>query len=176
MPENNMFTINELYRMLNVWSQRVRHTARGIEHFHGAEHTLLAYLSLDLLMEDDGFVLLIAAGRGEHALSAGLANELRRWGVQNTPDIIDRARALFQQHGAAIRAAAKRGDNIEQLRAQFPQFDELDADYCIVCEEDFSTICSYVRRHPADFAGLAAAAGQVNSPLPPLQPENLFPA
>ncbi|OAM28355.1 MULTISPECIES: DUF4375 domain-containing protein [Eikenella] len=176
MPQHNMFTINELYRMLNVWSQRVRHTARGIEHFTAAEHALLAYLSLDLIMEDDGLVQLIAASRAEHALSAQLAETLRRWGVQDTPDIIDRARTLYQQHGAAIRAAAERNGNIEELRAQFPQFDPLDADYCIACEEDFCTICSYVRRHPADFAQLAAAAGQVNSPLPPVQPASLFPA
>lgn len=176
MPENNMFTINELYRMLNVWSQRVRHTAQGIDRFQGAEHTLLAYLSLDLLMEEDGFVLLIASGRGEHALSEQLAQALRRWGVQDTPAVIDRARALYRQHGAAIQEAAAHGDDIETLRARFPQFDELDADYCVVCEEDFSTLCSYVRRHPADFAGLAAAAGEVGSPFPSLQPSSLLPA
>ena len=167
MPDN-MMTINQMYRMLNVWTHRIRHSDRFIERYSDAQRALLAYLSLDLLMEDDGFVLLIADGRGEHALAPETAEYLRQWGVRDTPDIIDRARTLYQQHGEAIQAAARNGSSIEELRAQFPQFDELDADYCLVCEDDFCTVCPYVRRHPAEFAELTAAAGEIGSPMPPL--------
>ena len=167
MPDN-MMTINQMYRMLNVWTHRIRHSDHFIERYSGAQRALLAYLSLDLLMEDDGFVLLIADGRGEHALSPETAEYLRQWGVHDTPDIIDRARTLYQQHGAAIQAAAQNGSSIEELRTQFPQFDELDADYCLVSEDDFCTVCPYVRRHPAEFAELTAAAGEIGSPMPPL--------
>ena len=165
---DNMMTINQMYRMLNVWTHRIRHSDRFIERYSSAQRALLAYLSLDLLMEDDGFVLLIADGRGEHALAPETAEYLRQWGVRDTPDIIDRARTLYQQHGEAIQAAARNGSSIEELRAQFPQFDELDADYCLVCEDDFCTVCPYVRRHPAEFAELTAAAGEIGSPMPPL--------
>ena len=165
---NNMMTINQMYRMLHVWTHRIRHSDRFIERYSGSQRALLAYLSLDLLMEDDGFVLLIADGRGEHALAPETAEYLRQWGVRDTPDIIDRARTLYQQHGAAIQAAAQNGSSIEELRAQFPQFDELDADYCLVSEDDFCTVCPYVRRHPAEFAELTAAAGEIGSPMPPL--------
>lgn len=165
---DNMMTINQMYRMLNVWTHRIRHSDRFIERYSDAQRALLAYLSLDLLMEDDGFVLLIADGRGEHALAPETAEYLRQWGVRDTPDIIDRARTLYQQHGEAIQAAARNGSSIEELRAQFPQFDELDADYCLVCEDDFCTVCPYVRRHPAEFAELTAAAGEIGSPMPPL--------
>ena len=165
---NNMMTINQMYRMLHVWTHRIRHSDRFIERYSSAQRALLAYLSLDLLMEDDGFVLLIADGRGEHALAPETAEYLRQWGVRDTPDIIDRARILYQQHGEAIQAAARNGSSIEELRAQFPQFDELDADYCLVCEDDFCTVCPYVRRHPAEFAELTAAAGEIGSPMPPL--------
>lgn len=165
---NNMMTINQMYRMLHVWTHRIRHSDRFIERYSGSQRALLAYLSLDLLMEDDGFVLLIADGRGEHALSHETAEYLRQWGVCDTPNIIDRARALYQQHGAAIQAAARNGSSIEELRAQFPQFDELDADYCLVSEDDFCTVCPYVRRHPVEFAELTAAAGESGSPMPTL--------
>ena len=165
---DNMMTINQMYRMLNVWTHRIRHSDRFIERYSDAQRALLAYLSLDLLMEDDGFVLLIADGRGEHALAPETAEYLRQWGVRDTPDIIDRARTLYQQHGEAIQAAARNGSSIEELRAQFPKFDELDADYCLVCEDDFCTVCPYVRRHPAEFAELTAAAGEIGSPMPPL--------
>ena len=165
---DNMMTINQMYRMLNVWTHRIRHSDRFIERYSGTQRALLAYLSLDLLMEDDGFVLLIANGRGEHALAPETAEYLRQWGVRDTPDIIDRARTLYQQHGEAIQAAARNGSSIEELRVQFPQFDELDADYCLVCEDDFCTVCPYVRRHPAEFAELTAAAGEIGSPMPPL--------
>ena len=165
---DNMMTINQMYRMLNVWTHRIRHSDRFIERYSSAQRALLAYLSLDLLMEDDGFVLLIADGRGEHALAPETAEYLRQWGVRDTPDIIDRARILYQQHGEAIQAAARNGSSIEELRAQFPQFDELDADYCLVCEDDFCTVCPYVRRHPTEFAELTAAAGDIGSPMPPL--------
>ncbi|VDH00751.1 MULTISPECIES: DUF4375 domain-containing protein [unclassified Eikenella] len=166
MPDN-MMTINQMYRMLNVWTHRIRHSDRFIERYSGAQRALLAYLSLDLLMEDDGFVVLIADGRGEHALAPETAEYLRQWGVRDTPDIIDRARALHQQHGATIQTATP-NSSIEKLRIQFPQFDELDADYCLVCEDDFCTVCSYIRRHPAEFAELTAAAGESGSPMPPL--------
>lgn len=165
---NNMMTINQMYRMLHVWTHRIRHSDHFIERYSGSQRALLAYLSLDLLMEDDGFVLLIADGRGEHALSHETAEYLRQWGVCDTPNIIDRARALYQQHGAAIQAAAQNGSSIEELRAQFPQFDELDADYCLVSEDDFCTVCPYIRRHPVEFAELTAAAGESGSPMPPL--------
>ncbi|MDN8581067.1 DUF4375 domain-containing protein [Eikenella corrodens] len=165
---NNMMTINQMYRMLHVWTYRIRHSDRFIERYSGSQRALLAYLSLDLLMEDDGFVLLIADGRGEHALSHETAEYLRQWGVCDTPNIIDRARALYQQHGAAIQAAAQNGSSIEELRAQFPQFDELDADYCLVSEDDFCTVCPYIRRHPVEFTELTAAAGESGSPMPPL--------
>ena len=165
---NNMMTINQMYRMLHVWTHRIRHSDRFIERYSGSQRALLAYLSLDLLMEDDGFVLLIADGRGEHALSHETAEYLRQWGVCDTPNIIDRARALYQQHGAAIQAAAQNGSSIEELRAQFPQFDELDADYCLVSEDDFCTVCPYIRRHPVEFAELTAAAGESGSPMLPL--------
>ena len=165
---DNMMTINQMYRMLNVWTHRIRHSDRFIERYSGSQRALLAYLSLDLLMEDDGFVLLIADGRGKHAIAPETAEYLRQWGVRDTPDIIDRARILYQQHGEAIQAAARNGSSIEELRAQFPQFDELDADYCLVCEDDFCTVCPYVRRHPAEFAELTAAAGEIGSPMPPL--------
>ena len=112
MPDN-MMTINQMYRMLNVWTPRIRHSDRFIERYSGAQRALLAYLSLDLLMEDDGFVLLIADGRGEHALSHETAEYLRQWGVCDTPNIIDRARILYQQHGEAIQAAARNGSSIE---------------------------------------------------------------
>ena len=167
MPDN-MMTINQIYRMLHVWTHRIRHSDRFIERYSGSQRALLAYLSLDLLMEDDGFVLLIADGRGEHALSHETAEYLRQWGVCDTPNIIDRARALYQQHGAAIQAAAQNGSSIEELRAQFPQFDELDADYCLVSEDDFCTVCPYIRRHPVEFAELTAAAGESGSPMLPL--------
>ena len=108
MPDN-MMTINQMYRMLNVWTHRIRHSDRFIERYSGAQRALLAYLSLDLLMEDDGFVLLIADGRGEHALAPETAEYLRQWGVRDIPDIIDRARILYQQHGEAIQAAARNG-------------------------------------------------------------------
>jgi len=163
-----MMTINQMYRMLHVWTHRIRHSDRFIERYSGSQRALLAYLSLDLLMEDDGFVLLIADGRGEHALSHETAEYLRQWGVCDTPNIIDRARALYQQHGAAIQAAAQNGSSIEELRAQFPQFDELDADYCLVSEDDFCTVCPYIRRHPVEFAELTAAAGESGSPMLPL--------
>ena len=166
MPDN-MMTINQMYRMLNVWTHRIRHSDRFIERYSGAQRALLAYLSLDLLMEDDGFVLLIADGRGEHALAPETAEYLRQWGVRDTPDIIDRARALHQQHGATIQTATP-NSSIEKLRIQFPQFDELDADYCLVSEDDFCTVCPYIRRHPAEFAELTAAAGEIGSPMPPL--------
>ena len=165
---NNMMTINQMYRMLHVWTHRIRHSDRFIERYSGSQRALLAYLSLDLLMEDDGFVLLIADGRGEHALSHETAEYLRQWGVCDTPNIIDRARALYQQHGAAIQAAAQNGSSIEELRAQFPQFDELDADYCLVSEDDFCTVLPYIRRHPVEFAELTVAAGESGSPMPPL--------
>ena len=114
MPDN-MMTINQMYRMLNVWTHRIRHSNRFIERYSGAQRALLAYLSLDLLMEDDGFVLLIADGRGEHALAPETAEYLRQWGVRDTPDIIDRARILYQQHGAA------RGDGHRQWPAHAPR-------------------------------------------------------
>ena len=100
--------------------------------------------------------------QGDAAFSC-LGTTLKTAGSQSALFEIDHDYQL-----AFAQAAARNGSSIEELRAQFPQFDELDADYCLVCEDDFCTVCPYVRRHPAEFAELTAAAGEIGSPMPPL--------
>ena len=34
---DNMMTINQMYRMLNVWTHRIRHSDRFIERYSGAQ-------------------------------------------------------------------------------------------------------------------------------------------
>ncbi|EGY53325.1 DMP19 family protein [Neisseria shayeganii] len=124
--------------------------------YNDAENTLLAYLFMDQHMEAGGLVYLIAAGNGGYVLDNPLADSLRRWGIKTTPKILDKARTLYQKHGAEIERLAEAGEDLDSLRRRFNDFEELDAEYYEICEDDFPLVSAYVRAHPQDFPALLA--------------------
>ncbi len=155
---STILTANQLYRLLDHSLLLLNELdEQRAADFNDTENTLLAYLCLDQHVEAEGFVYLIAAGYGSYTLLNPLADSLRRWGIKSTPKIIDKARSLYQQHGADIERLAEEGAAIDSLRQQFNDFEELDAAYYEVCEDDFPLVAAYVRDHPQQFAALMPA-------------------
>ncbi|MDO4694407.1 MAG: DMP19 family protein [Eikenella sp.] len=129
---------------------------QGAAAYNDAENTLLAYLFMDQHIEAGGFVYLIAAGNGSYVFDNPLADSLRRWGIKTTPKILDKARALYQKHGADIERLAETGEDLDSLRRRFNDFETLDAEYYEICEDDFPVVSAYVRDHPQAFPALLA--------------------
>ncbi|ASK27706.1 DMP19 family protein [Neisseria chenwenguii] len=119
------------------------------------QHTLLAFTYLDSQVQEGGFVQLIAAGYGEYVLLNPLADSLRRWRIKPTPKILDKARALYEKHGAEIEALAEQDAPLDEIRAKFPDFEELDGDYYDAADEDLAAVAAYVEAHWAKFAEIA---------------------
>lgn len=117
-----------------------------------AQNTLLVYLRLDRIAEDEGLVALIAQGWGDVLLAEEWAQQLDDWGIPMLPEWWRKARDLYLLHGAEI--AQRASDEPEILRAAFGQFAPLDEQYFFECEDIFPKIYRYVRGHYADFAGL----------------------
>lgn len=116
------------------------------------QHTLVAYCYLDSQVQEGGFVQLIAAGYGEYIFMNPVADSLRRWRIKPTPKILDQAKALYEKHGAAIEHLAEEETDLATLRAQFADFEELDAEYYDAADEDMATAVAYVQTHWAKFA------------------------
>lgn len=117
-----------------------------------AQNTLLAYLRLDKIAEDEGLVALIAQGWGDVLLIEEWAQQLDEWNIPMLPEWWRQARALYLIHGAEITQRAS--DEPEILRAAFKQFAHLDEQYFFQCEDIFPKVYRYVREHYADFVGL----------------------
>ncbi len=115
------------------------------------QHTLMAYCYLDSQVQEGGFVQLIAAGYGEYVFMNPLADSLRRWRIKPTPKIIEQAKALYAKHGADIEALAESGETLENIRARFLDFEELDGDYYDAADEDLAAAAEYVQANLAKF-------------------------
>ena len=124
----------------------------GMAKLSDAQHTLLAYCYLDSQVQEGGFVQLIAAGYGDYVFANPLADSLRRWGIKATPKVLDKARVLYAEHGGQIEALASDEVDMDDLRAQFAAFEELDGDYYDVADEDLAAAAAYVAAHQAEFA------------------------
>lgn len=109
------------------------------------QHTLVAYCYLDSQVQEGGFVQLIAAGYGEYIFMNPVADSLRRWRIKPTPKILDQAKALYEKHGAEIERLAEEETDLAALRAQFADFEELDAAYYDAADEDMATAVAYVQ-------------------------------
>ena len=121
----------------------------GDDTLSDAQHTLLAYVYLDSQVQEGGFVQLIAAGFGEYIFANPVADSLRRWRVKQTPKILDKAKILYQKFGAKIEE--RTDEDLDKLRAEFADFEELDADYYEICDDDMALIGEYVSAHLNDF-------------------------
>ena len=124
----------------------------GMAKLSDAQHTLLAYCYLDSQVQEGGFVQLIAAGYGDYVFANPLADSLRRWGIKATPKVLDKARVLYAEHGGQIEALASDEVDMDDLRAQFAAFEDLDGDYYDVADEDLAAAAEYVAAHQAEFA------------------------
>ncbi|KLT72660.1 hypothetical protein PL75_07190 [Neisseria arctica] len=115
------------------------------------QHTLLAYCYLDSQVQEGGFIQLIAAGYGEYVLMNPLADSLRRWRIKPTPKILDKAKALYIKHGEAIEELSAQEIPLDDIRARFGDFEELDADYYDTADQDLITAAEYVQDNAEKF-------------------------
>lgn len=123
----------------------------GIEALSDEQHTLLAYCYLDSQVQEGGFLRLVAEGYGEYIFMNPLADSLRRWRIKQTPKIIDKAKALYAEHGAAIEQLASEGVPLEDIRTRFGIFEELDGDYYETADEDLAAAAQYVQENRNKF-------------------------
>ena len=143
-------TANQVYRLLDAYLQKLNH-ALPDPALTAEQNALLAYLRMDSIAEDHGFLALIAQGEGDTLLTASLSQYLHQWQLTRTARLFDQARALYQQHGADIQQQAAAGNSIEHLRQQFSAFTPIDEEYYLHCEEDFIALFNHVRQHFAVF-------------------------
>lgn len=138
----------------------IDHTAAigdaGMVCLNDEQHTIVAYCYLDSQVQEGGFVQLIAAGYGEYIFLNPVADSLRRWRIKPTPKILDQAKVLYEKHGAEIERLAEEETDLNTLRTQFPDFEELDAAYYDTADEDMAVAVAYVQAHWAKFAEVSA--------------------
>lgn len=125
--------------------------AEGSEALSDEQHTLLAYCYLDSQVQEGGFVQLIASGYGAYVLENPVADSLRRWKIKLTPRVLDKASVLYAKLGAKIEALADEGVDLDNLRREFADFEELDAEYYDCADDDLTAVCAFVANNRARF-------------------------
>lgn len=125
----------------------------AVQTFSDEQHALMAYVYLDSQVQEGGFVQLIASGYGAYVLENPLADSLRRWKIKPTPKILDQAAALYRKHGAEIERLSSEGADLDGLRKQFADFEELDGAYYDCAGEDMAAVAQYIAENPEKFAG-----------------------
>ncbi|WP_165087769.1 DMP19 family protein [Neisseria yangbaofengii] len=116
------------------------------------QHTLTAYCYLDSQVQEGGFVQLIAAGYGEYIFLNPVADSLRRWQIKPTPKILDKAKALYAEYGEKIEQLAEADTSLDDIRAKFTDFEELDGEYYETADEDMAVAVAYVQANWDKFA------------------------
>ncbi|MDO4997617.1 MAG: DUF4375 domain-containing protein [Neisseria sp.] len=144
--EQMVYTIADAY-----FAFLEQHGDAAAEQLSDEQHTLMAYVYLDSMVQEGGFVALIASGYGEYVLLNPLVDSLRRWKIKPTPKILDKAKQLYQQVGAQIEAVAESGESVENLRQKFNQFEDLDGDYYEVAEGDMNAVAQYIAENKKKF-------------------------
>lgn len=126
-----------LYTLVSAYLEHTAQTGdESLSCLSDDQHTLTAFCYLDSQVEEGGFVQLIASGYGEYIFRNPLADSLRRWKIKAVPKVLDKAKALYEQHGKTIETLADGGADIESLRKQFPDFEEWDGAYYEAAEQD----------------------------------------
>ncbi|WP_156320775.1 DMP19 family protein [Neisseria sp. 83E34] len=146
-PEQFIYTLADYY-----FAYLETHGDAAADRLTDEQHTLMAYVYLDSQVQEGGFVQLIASGYGEYVLLNPLADSLRRWKIKPTPKILDQAKALYQKYGEKIEHLSSEGAELDSLRTQFPEFEELDADYYDCAEADMAAAAEYIAHHATKFS------------------------
>lgn len=143
MTQEELFALAQSY--LDIMEQQ------GSEALNDEQHTLLAYCYLDSQVQEGGFIQLIASGYGEYVFNNPVADSLRRWRIKLTPKVLDHAGKLYQKVGEKIETMIDEGIEIDAIRHQFPEFEELDGFYYEAADEDIEKIIAYVINHHNQF-------------------------
>ena len=98
---------------------------------------------------------LIAAGYGEYVFHNPVADNLRHWRIKPTPKILNKAKALYERDGAKIEEMADSGASLDAIRAEFPDFEELDGEYYEIADDDMAAAVAYVLANWEKFAEIA---------------------
>lgn len=138
MTQEELFALAQTY--LDIME------TKGEQALSDEQHTLLAYCYLDGQVQEGGFVQLIASGFGEYIFANPVADSLRRWQVKATPKVLDKAAALYRKVGQKIEQMAEEEMDLSVIRAKFEEFEELDAEYYEVSDEDLLRVVEYVTR------------------------------
>ncbi len=73
------------------------------------------------------------------------------------PKVLDKAKALYEQHGETIETLADEGRDIPSLRKQFPDFEEWDGAYYEAAEQDLPLLAEHIRSNWETFAHIGQA-------------------
>ncbi|PSJ79234.1 DMP19 family protein [Neisseria iguanae] len=146
-PAEFLYTLSAAY---------LDHTAQisdeEMAYLNDEQHTLTAYCYLDSQVQEGGFVQLIAAGYGEYIFLNPVADSLRRWQIKPTPKILDKAKTLYAKYGQEIEQLAEADTPLDDIRAKFAGFEELDGGYYEAADEDMAAAVAYVQANWEKFA------------------------
>lgn len=147
-----------LYTLVSAYLEHTAQTGdESLSCLSDDQHTLTAFCYLDSQVEEGGFVQLIASGYGEYIFRNPLADSLRRWKIKAVPKVLDKAKALYEQHGKTIETLADGGADIESLRKQFPEFEEWDGAYYEAAEQDLPLLAEHIQSNWETFAHIGQA-------------------
>ncbi|MBS1625534.1 MAG: DMP19 family protein [Bacteroidetes bacterium] len=110
------------------------------------QNVLLAFEAWDGQVRNGGVIQLIENGYGSFIFDTPVAGHLRAWGLERTASIIDSGRELYR----AKREILEREKTLQEfalLYQEHPEFEPMDKEYDVICDEERRKVAQYVKAH-----------------------------
>ncbi|MBC9932982.1 DMP19 family protein [Chitinophaga qingshengii] len=115
------------------------------------QHVLLIYDALYGQVTNGGFLQLIHNGYGQFIFETGFDEDLEKWGLKETAEIVRKAEAIFVEHKGLLEEERDL-EAFSALYKTFTHFESLDNAFYDVMDEEVATFRAYIEAHLDTFA------------------------
>jgi len=121
-----------------------------VDNFNNGQHSLMAYTVLDSQVGNGGFIQLIYNGWGPYVFESPLIETLRSWGLNDTPDLLEKASVIYNETGIDQKEEDTL-DDFSRLYTDYPQFEKFDDAYYEINDSEVRLVKRYIEDHLDDF-------------------------
>lgn len=121
------------------------------EPFNGSQHTLMAFNFLYGEVANGGFLQLIQNGYGRYVFDTPFADTIRAWGAEQTAQIVEEARAVYEEHREELEKEVSI-EEFSEMYDEYTDFEPLDDRFYEIMGDDLEIVKKYVENHLGEFA------------------------
>lgn len=123
------------------------------EDFNEDQFTLLAFNALYGQVTNGGFLQLILNGYGEDVFESTFTEELKRWGAEQTAQLVEEVKLLYMQHKADLEREVTL-EEFSEMYEKYPEFEPFDDQFYEIMDSQTEIVKEYVEKNLHHFASI----------------------